>query len=294
MSGPPIHIALTFDDKFWAPAYTLMRSICLTTERRADIVFHLCHLWLSNEHKADIERIAEEFGSTLRYYDLDVDPQFISLARRAPAYGQSNYIVYARLLFETILPSEIDRLTYIDCDMMVCAPIEEIAEADLEGHPIGAVPDPHGMHIGPGREMRENRDLFDPAVPYFNAGLMVIDMAGWRASNVPGEFQRIVADGTIARLHYADQDILNIVFRRNWHAFDQLWNVTDPQRAHEGLKPKLLHYTGHKKPWKARPLDRNTGIGFARMYRHVMTNELYWRYTKFRWKGELKRLIWSK
>ncbi|MEO6394984.1 MAG: hypothetical protein ABIO40_03655, partial [Devosia sp.] len=32
-AGPmAIHIALTFDDNFWAPAYTVARSICLTTK----------------------------------------------------------------------------------------------------------------------------------------------------------------------------------------------------------------------------------------------------------------------
>jgi len=50
--GRPDHIALTFDDYFWAPAYATMRSVCLTTRRRADLVFacangtfrgHHCH-----------------------------------------------------------------------------------------------------------------------------------------------------------------------------------------------------------------------------------------------------------
>ncbi len=36
-----LHIALSFNDKFWAPAYAVMRSICLTSTRRKDIVFHL-------------------------------------------------------------------------------------------------------------------------------------------------------------------------------------------------------------------------------------------------------------
>ena len=39
MTGP-IHIVLTFDDNFWAPAYAVARSICLSTRRR-DLVFHL-------------------------------------------------------------------------------------------------------------------------------------------------------------------------------------------------------------------------------------------------------------
>ena len=41
----PIHIVLAFDDNFWAPAFTLMRSACLSTHRRQDLVFHLLVLW---------------------------------------------------------------------------------------------------------------------------------------------------------------------------------------------------------------------------------------------------------
>ena len=69
----PIHIALTFDDNFWAPAYALMRSVCLFTRRRRDLVFHLCHRTLLPAHQTDLEGIAEEFGGTcfLRFDDTN-------------------------------------------------------------------------------------------------------------------------------------------------------------------------------------------------------------------------------
>ncbi len=34
-----IHIALTFDDGFWAPAFATMRSIALSSRRRSDLNF---------------------------------------------------------------------------------------------------------------------------------------------------------------------------------------------------------------------------------------------------------------
>ncbi len=85
-------------------------------------------------------------------------------------------IVYARLLFADIMPQEVERLTYLDCDMMVRAPIEEIAEIDLAGFPIAAVPDPVRPATSQGRDMWLKRDLFGPVDNYFNAGLIVIDM----------------------------------------------------------------------------------------------------------------------
>lgn len=285
----PIHIAHTFDDGYWAPAYATMRSICLTTRRRKDLVFHLCHRSLSAAHKADLDRIGEEFGATLHYYDIDKMPLFASVAARARYNHRLSNIVYARLLFDHFMPAEVERLTYLDCDMMVRSPIEEIAEADLKGFPIAAVPDAHGLHIGPGRDIREKGDLFDPADNYFNAGLIVIDMAGWRAARIPERLEAAINDGMMARIYY-DQDLLNIIFARNWLKLDQLWNFVDPRPVHQSINPHLLHYTGEGKPWK-----RTANVAFVRMYRHVMTNELYNRYMVYRWQRgwakPFKRLV---
>lgn len=274
----PIHIALTFDDSYWAPAFATIRSICLTTARRKDLVFHLCQSVLTAGHAADFQRITEEFGSTIRFYDIDANPLFQSIAKRARYNIRLSNIVYARLLFAEILPPDVERLTYLDCDMMVRAPIEEIAEIDLGPYPIAAVADAHGIDIAMGRDIRQKADLFDAADSYFNAGLVVIDMAAWRKAEILRRLETAIADGTMERLYY-DQDLLNLVFRRNWLRLDQLWNLVDPRPCHQALNPKLLHYTGSKKPW-----FRTSVVAFSRSYRHVMTNDIYYRYMRFRWR----------
>ena len=53
----PIHVALTFDDGYWAPAYTTMRSICMVSHRPTEIVFHVMHVGLSERHKADLAAV---------------------------------------------------------------------------------------------------------------------------------------------------------------------------------------------------------------------------------------------
>lgn len=276
MSERPIHIALTFDDNYWAPAYATMRSICLSTKRRTDLVFHLCHRSLSTAHRQDLEKIGSEFGASLRYYDIDQLSLFTDVAARAPLNQRLSNIVYARLLFDRFLPQDIARLTYLDCDMMVRAPIEEVAECALEGQAIAAVDEPHKWLITHYRDMEGNRDLFDPADSYFNAGLLVIDMAAWRAAHVMERLEAAMADGTMSRIYY-DQDLLNLIFKDNWRRLDQMWNVVDPRLPIQALNPKLVHYTGNRKPWNLVSLT-----AYARIYRHVMTNELYYRYARHR------------
>src|SRR4051812_38792758 len=99
---PPaaIHVALCFDDNFWAPAYAVMRSISLFTHRRNDLVFHLFHLPLTPQHRADLDAIGTEFGATLVFYNLETFPLFVDIAARMPKKKRLPHIVYARLLID--------------------------------------------------------------------------------------------------------------------------------------------------------------------------------------------------
>jgi lipopolysaccharide biosynthesis glycosyltransferase len=280
-----IHIALCFDDKYWALAYTVMRSVSIATGRKPDLNFHLLHNGLDPRHSADLDRIAEEFGAHLHFYDLNEVELFKSLGEKGRYHKRLTYIIYARLMLHEILPAEVGRVIYMDCDMYVRAPIEELFEMDLEGHAIAAVRDPFYFHIVGGRDLRAKRDLFDLSDSYFNSGLIVIDRDKWAEAGVLQRFEALIADGTIDRLYY-DQDILNLIFCRNWKRLDTLWNVVKPRGLHEPLDPKLLHYTGPRKPWHL-----VSAVAFAREYRHVMTNELFYRYMRFRMKRRLGRLI---
>ena len=278
MPDTKIHIALAFDDNFWAPAYAVMRSVCLFTRRRSDLVFHLIHQPITPEHRADIEQISAEFGATLVWHDLTKSELFESIVARVPANDQWTSVVYGRLLIDTLVGPEVKRVIYLDCDMLVRAPIEELYGVDLNGFPIGAVRDTAGALIVGGKDIKNNRDIFDPADPYFNSGMLVIDIDKWRAMDIPARIEELIASGTMARLYY-DQDALNLLFKNNWQPLPPRWNTIDARHPHEGLDPAILHYTGPFKPWHL-----VSNVAFRRIYRHVMTNELFYRFMRHRWK----------
>lgn len=288
MSGNSIHIAICFDDNFWAPAYAVMRSVCLTSKRRADIVFHICHDGLSSEHRAALEAIASEFGAQLRDYALQDHATFNSVARSLPVAKRLHSVIYARMLLDLLLPKEVERVIYLDCDTMVIAPIEELWAADLGEKAIGAVADGWALFQMGGRDMVEKKGLFDTAQPYFNSGVLLIDRARYAAADIPGRVAQMGADGILNRLYY-DQDMLNLIFSNNWQALDWRFNVIDPRPPHQAMGVKILHYTGKRRPW-----NLWSGTAFARAYRHVMTNDVYYRFMGERRKRALLRLIGRK
>ncbi len=284
-----IHIALTFDDNFWAPAFATMRSVCLFSHRRSEMVFHLCHRTLTADHRADLEKIREEFPVELRWYNLDESGLFGDIAGRMPENRRLSNIVYARLIIDRLVGPEVERILYLDCDMLVRDDIGLLFDADLGPHAVGAVRDTSGAFITGGRDLRNNRDLFDPADTYFNAGMVLIDVAQWRHADIIGRLEQAYASGVMQRIYY-DQDFLNLVFKGRWQALPWRWNLIDARRTHEGLDPAILHYTGENKPWGVFA-GMLQSVAFARLYRHVMTNELFYRFARHRWKRSWKKRL---
>lgn len=281
----PIDIVLTFDDRYWAPAYALMRSVCLFTFRRKDIRFHLFHRPLSERHWRWLKEITHEFGAQLIPYDIDANQTFTSIAARAHYNHRLSNIVYARVLFAELLPPDVERLLYLDCDMLVRAPIERLYDIDMQGFPLAAVPDYVGAQIMTSTSLIDPRGIFDPAMRYFNAGLLLVDMAKWRQMDILGRFEEAIASGLLARIYY-DQDFLNLTFRENWLELPQVWNLHDSTPALMALNPPLVHYTGDTKPWQIMPK-----LAFAKLYRHVMTNPVYYEYLRERSPGWQQPLI---
>lgn len=277
-----MHVALTFDDNFWAPAYATMRSVALFSHHRQDLVFHLCHRTLTEEHRADLERIREEFPVELRWYDLDQSAMFQDIAKRMPENKRLSNIVYARLMIDRLVAPDVGRILYLDCDMLVREDVAVLFDLDLEGNAIAAVRDSIGAFITGRRDLKQNRDIFDPADYYFNAGMVLIDIAKWREADVIGRMEEAYSTGVMQRIYY-DQDLLNLVFKGKWLKLPWRWNVIDARHAHDGVDPAILHYTAERKPWGLLA-GMFQSVAFARFYRHVMTNELFYRFARHRWK----------
>lgn len=278
------HIALCFDDAFWAPTYVTMRSACLSTPHPEQLVFHLCRPDISDHHRADLELINEEFGAMLVDHRLDADPVITEFFNNLPTHHKYPPIVYARLFLDSLLPTDIERIVYLDTDVMVRRPLEKLANIDLEGNGIAAASDPGRLRRANGRDMRETERPFFHAARYFNAGVLVFDRPSLIKADLPSLLRRHIDDGSIRNM-FQDQDLLNLAFADNWLELDVRWNLTKPHPALRALDPWIVHYTTENKPW-----NTLTFAAFASTYRDVMTSELFRRYRRYRWRRRVAKL----
>jgi lipopolysaccharide biosynthesis glycosyltransferase/glycosyltransferase involved in cell wall biosynthesis len=161
---------------------------------------------------------------------------------------------FYRLAIPALAPSHVERCLYLDSDLIVVDDIRELWRTDLEGAPIGAVIDTGMAWRGFATEQG-----LDPAKgPYFNAGVLLLDLAQIRREH---SFETARALAARTAFLYLDQDALNITFWGRWKKIAPRWNLQHtvlmqevpadiaPQELPGPGKPALVHYTSKRKPW---------------------------------------------
>jgi lipopolysaccharide biosynthesis glycosyltransferase len=280
-----IEIAMAFDDAFWAPTYATMRSICLTTHHPERLRFHLLHRKLTPEHHDAIASIGRDYGAELDF--IDIDARNI-LSDRIAAFPRIklrrlNPIVYARLFLGDLLDPAIERVLYLDSDLFIRTALDPLYGTDMGGHAIAAVLQPDRMHVIAGKDLRA-RSAFSMAEPYFNAGVMLIDMNQYRAMDFLAALAQLPA-AELAMFYY-DQDMINFCFRGRILELEPRWNLQNAEPAHEVFNPAIVHYSANPKPWFAW-----SRVAFKRTYRHLMTNAYFYQYRRERMVRLLKRWL---
>ena len=162
---------------------------------------------------------------------------------------------YYRLLAQEMLPESVERVLYLDVDMIVMGSLEEFYHQDFEGKLLVAC-NRYGLGgVDPKRleQLTLPRDTI-----YFNAGTLLYDLAGQRQQidpNILYEYPVLFYQ----QLKYGDQDVLNAVFYgltkfADWRVYNCFDSNTTRQRQEDRVRRscKIFHYNGRGKPWTER------------------------------------------
>ncbi|MEO6395175.1 MAG: glycosyltransferase family 8 protein [Devosia sp.] len=187
------------------------------------------------------------------------------------------------------LMADLDRVVFIDVDLVVLADIGALADVDLAGNPMAAAIDltlygwHHDQRTVPSRNPLHDIDRhlkerigLGPSdwYDYFNTGVAVLDLAALRREGFTAGAMEFI-DRRAEELPWLDQDSLNILLKGRIAPLDPRWNaMTEPlnRPSLTGLAPqiadaviesrtapKIIHYAGHLKPWKRTKYFRGAG-----------------------------------
>lgn len=159
---------------------------------------------------------------------------------------------YYRLLLPRRLGAEYARILYLDADVFIQdGDFSQLLDVPLS-NPVAAVRD-NPQWRTPRRMPKEFRTAGLPNAPYFNSGVLLIDIPLWQKHQVE---ERAIAYGASCngRLRRHDQTLLNIVLHRDWTEMSPVWNwqYSKAARLHEAVVgANVVHFIGPQKPWNA-------------------------------------------
>ena len=275
-SPEDVNIAFSADRFYLPHTAAMLHSMLSRADRSRRINLFFLH---TDIRPAPMSMLVEglDVHPNVRFHELNAGDTFADSYRSATR-APSNATYNRFLLFE-LLPG-LDRLLYLDVDMIVLGDICELYDTDMGGKALGAVTD----HIMT-RTLTGATPTIDPEVPdlgtyqrevlglnddriarYINAGLLLFD---FRAMDVEATGRTLFARAQEGRYLFRDQDILNMHFKDDLYILPDVWNVfntiiagynrvpaANHARAMAARKaPKLIHYAaGDYKPWNAVPV----------------------------------------
>lgn len=113
--------------------------------------------------------------------------------------------VFYRCLLATILPETIEKVVYMDCDVLVLQSLRDLWNTPMENIAVAGVQD---LLETPKEYF--SRLEYDSKYGYFNGGMLLINLDYWRKHNVENrlkEYFRANLDKVVRN----DQDIMNAV-----------------------------------------------------------------------------------
>lgn len=253
-----INIVFASDNNYAQHTAVAMASVLVNTKVPQKIQFYLIDDKIQPENKEKITKTVQNLGGNIEFIK-------IKNSRLEDCYvsGELSRASYFRLDIANILDESIEKIIYLDCDLLVYDDIEKMWQLDMGGKPVAATCD---LGIMASARVRKQKNkfiglLFD--APYFNAGVLMMDLKKWRNGNYA---EAIIALATQNKYPNHDQDALNKFFMNNWQEIPLRWDVIPPvfnlflkivtkpdlrQKAIEAkLNPAIFHYAGGYKPWE--------------------------------------------
>lgn len=268
MSERKIDILVSFNKRYIKPFQVLLKSLVINNPQE---VFRVWLLY-SQIPQEDLQSLVEycSLQRTL-LMPLQMDR---SIFEDAPVSKQYPQEMYYRLLSPHLLPEHVEKVLYLDVDILSINPLRPLWEIDLRDSAFAAASHSSIFEVIDG----VNKVRLGQEHDYFNTGVILMDLVKARKIVRPDTIYDYIR-GHSAELLLPDQDVFNSLYGENTlQADDRVWNYDARYFTAYRMKSGgdcnmdwvmrntvFLHFCGRKKPWK----PAYSGY-FSALYKHYM------------------------
>lgn len=245
------HVTCNTDDNYLQHCSAML---CSLFENNMDktIHVHLLTHGLSKESVSFLTELCQRYQNDLTVYDVDETKlEGVKFREKRPLTKAAYY----RILLPELLSQDIEKVLYLDCDIIVLGNIKELYDIELTGLALAACQD-----ASPYTNLHRRQLGLDLKGKAFCSGLMVINLDYWRRVGAEEKLlEYSKREREVVYLH--DQDSLNYVFKDQWYVLPYKWGIAPLSIAvldnsqkwfdysEYAFEPGVIHYASPAKPW---------------------------------------------
>lgn len=256
-----MNILYTLNNGFVPQVGAGICSVCENNLKSDNIKFFIVSAGISENNKQELTNLVNNYNREIEIIELPDLKNFFDFEFDTLGW---NSIVLARLLVDQLLPDDVQRVLYLDGDTIVRGELTQLWGLDLNGKTIG-------MSIEPTMPKARKQGLGLTGYPYYNAGVLLIDLQRWRSINAG----KIIIDyyrENDGKLFANDQDAINASMKDeiytispkynfynifNQYSYNFMCKLMKPVEYisrdvyHDAVnEPVIIHYLGEERPWR--------------------------------------------
>jgi lipopolysaccharide biosynthesis glycosyltransferase len=259
MPNSRITTVLAADDRYSRPLAATIQSIISRLRPGRELDLYLCDIGISAQNREIIQTVTDHAAVRAQWVS-SLRKQVEHLPQIWPGISRA---AYARLYIPAVLPPEIDRALYLDCDLIVRRCIGDLFDSPMGDFAAMCVADAASPYVsspyGVPYWSRFGRRADDVN---FNSGVFLMNLPIWRNEDLAGAAFKYLTDG---RHHFmVDQEAINAVLPGRIGQLDPRWNQQTEhlQPLYEAMLPYgeevvreliedpwIVHFTTGIKAW---------------------------------------------
>jgi lipopolysaccharide biosynthesis glycosyltransferase len=251
-AASPVHLLLCSN-----ALYLQHVAVCLTSllTNNPDLFFDIVVVGRATEELDEDKlrrSLARFLGHSLSFR------QFTPPANRLlPLNPRAHYTLdnWSRLWLDEFFGNDVDRVLYLDSDIVVVGSVAPLWRIDLDGALLGAVDIPGSDRGATDLGMRAEDG-------YFNSGVLLIDLKQWRETRALDTVLHYVEAYPERMMRDVDQEALNACFHGRRKRLDYKWNtmwsffreplalpLAPAEIETVRREARVIHFNGSSKPW---------------------------------------------
>lgn len=230
-----INVCVSCDENYSKYAGVLIASILANASSDDNLSFYILTDGLSDLRKSELLKLKDIKNCNINF--VQIDKELFKDYENIKSHAYIPLCGFYRLKLASILP-DVNRIIYLDCDIIVKRSLAELFNADLEQNVAGGVLD-------------INQRMLKKNPTYVNSGVLVMDLQKIREQGIEQEFLNWTKEH-VDTIKMGDQEIINEVLKNRIKILDNRWNVQSSNfsnRSSYTSNPYIIHFVARRKPW---------------------------------------------